>query len=288
MDRHDPGVFVGREAELERLSLAIHRRESLAIWGPPDSGKTALVQHAISRLPGDVAARCIHLTVKGPPHAVLATLLEELHTRGDEFLIAKFQSEEGETTGFARWARHQTSLRMRGLLYRAAQSSRYWLFLDGVEGLSDAFARIVRELVEMRGTPVYLIARGCSERELGRAARLYWNDTMRLKLAPLAAQGARSLVKHCIERYGLTRLNLEGFREELLRLSGGLPGAIVEMSARAGDSEYHRGGRIEMRLLHVDYMMQFSYRAQPIAAARPGVAATAPDLPGERRHGALK
>jgi len=34
------------------------------------------------------------------------------------------------------------------------------------------------------------------------------------------------------------------------------------MRARAVDTEYYFGGCVETRLLHVDYMMQFSYRGR--------------------------
>ena len=268
MDWDDPGVFLGREAEMERLRATIRRRSGLAISGPPDAGKTALVRQAIARLPKEAAKGCICLPLRGAPHAVLANLLGEMHARGDAFLSAKFRGETRPGAEFSYWAARQTSLRMRGLLYRAAQAGSYCLVLDDVAGLSDTFTRIVKELTSMRGTPVFLIGRGCSEKELGRAARLYWNDDLRLRLEPLPLQHARALVEHCIRRFGLSRLNLDGFREGMLRFSGRLPGAIVKMCAHAADARYHFGDQIETRLLHVDYMMQFSYSARQ-AAARP-------------------
>ncbi|HKO03822.1 MAG TPA: hypothetical protein VJW51_03690 [Candidatus Acidoferrales bacterium] len=63
----DRGVFVGREAEVERLRGAIERRESLAIWGPADSGKTTLVRQAIAGLPGETARQCIYRPLRGAP-----------------------------------------------------------------------------------------------------------------------------------------------------------------------------------------------------------------------------
>lgn len=284
MDPHDPGIFLGRETEIGRLRSAIEDRAGLAIWGPADAGKTALVRRAIAGLPNDVAKRCICLPLRGAPHAVLSVLLGELRQRGDSFLAGKFRSEAGRSEEFLHWAGRQTSLRMRGLLYRAAEAGNYCLFFDDVAGLSDAFTRIVKELLWMRGTPVNLIGRGRSEKELGRAARLYWNDELRLAIGPLPSPQARALVEHCIRRFGLGRLNLDGFREGILRQSGRLPGAIVKMCARAADAEYHIGGRIETRLLHVDYMMQFSYRG----ARTPGAAAEGPLAGAASAQGARK
>ena len=262
----DPGVFLGREAELTRLRAAIKSRVGVAIWGPADAGKTTLVREALAHVPGAISRNAIHLRVAGPPHPALSALAGEMYARGDGLLAGKYRGESRRGEEFSRWAGRQTSLRLRGLLYRAAEAGRYWVFLDDVEGLTDAFARIVKELTTMRGTPVYLIATGYSERELGRAARLYWNDELRIGLGPLSLACARELLERCIRRFGLTRLDLEGFREAILRTSERLPGAIVKMCARAADPQYHYGNRIESRLLHVDYMMRFSYRAGRRAA----------------------
>ena len=275
----DPGMFLGRGAELARLRAAMEARVGVAICGPADAGKTALVRQAVAQLAGETARNTVHVRAAGAPHGMLCALLGELHARGDALLAAKFRGEARRGEDFPRWAEKQTSLRLRGLLYRAAQAGRYWLVLDDVDGMSDAFARIVRELSVMRDTPVYVIAAGYSERELGRAARLYWNGDLRIGVGPLGLRHARELVERCIRRFGLARLNLEGFREAILRASGRLPGAIVNMCARAADPQYHCGGKIESRLLHVDYMMRYAYQtrrgAAPPATEIPGAAAAA-------------
>jgi len=263
---HDPGVFVGRDTELARLRAAIERRESLAIWGPADAGKTALVRRVIAGLPREIARQCVYLPVRAAPQQMLRQLLEDMHAAGDEFLAGKFRGETGRGASFAQWAKRQTSLRMRGLLYRAAQEGKYRVLLDEVVGLSDAFARIVKELTWMRETPVYLIARGCGETELGRAARLYWNDDLRLPVGPIPLPAAKVLVEHCIRRFGLSRAHLyDG------------PGQPL--------AEYHFGGRVETRLLHVDYMMQFSYRARRGAGPPGGTRAALPCGPGGEKGG---
>lgn len=285
MEWPEPGAFLGREAEAERLRAAIGKRVGLAVCGPADAGKTALVRHVIARLPKAVAKGCIYTPLRGAPHEALARLLEEMHARGDALLKQKFRSETGRGAEFSSWVEQQTSLRMRGLLYRAAEAGSYCLILDDVAGLSDAYARIVKELSWMRGTPVYLVARGWTEQELGRAARLYWNDELRLEVGPLELRATRELLEHCIRRYGLARLNLDGFREGIVRLSGRLPGAVVKMCARAGDAQYHFGDRIETRLLHVDYMMQFSYR---VAQRATGTAAAGARGGGARTQNARK
>jgi hypothetical protein len=114
----------------------------------------------------------------------------------------------------------------------------------------------MKEIMYRCETPVYLIARGMSQQEIGYAWSLYWNDLLRLHLGPLLERQAGELLELCIRDFGLNSLDLEDFREEVLRLSGLLPGSIVKMSRLAADSRYHYGDRIKIKLVHVDYLMQ--------------------------------
>jgi hypothetical protein len=68
--------------------------------------------------------------------------------------------------------------------------------------------------------------------------------------------------------YGLVGLDLRGFREELLRWSGRLPGAIIKMCALASRPQYQYGGRIKTRLLYIDYQMSLLPGSSKTAGAR--------------------
>jgi hypothetical protein len=87
---------------------------------------------------------------------------------------------------------------------------------------------------------------------------LYWNDALRIHVAPLHERAAKELLEICIRMFRLDSVDLEGFRENILRVSGLLPGAIVKMCELAADSRYHYGDRIKFKLVHVDYLMQSS------------------------------
>ncbi|MGO8817988.1 MAG: hypothetical protein ACLQVG_25365, partial [Terriglobia bacterium] len=63
------------------------------------------------------------------------------------------------------------------------------------------------------------------------------------------------LLENCIERFGLSRLDLTDFREEALELSKRVPGAIVKMCAMAADPRYQYGSRIKMKSVYIDYLM---------------------------------
>jgi len=249
----DAAIFVGRQTELSKLGQAIRKRESLLVWGVPDSGKSALVSKAISQLPDRTARRCICASGNGSPQDILRNIAEGLAE--DPLFRSKFKADTGFGASFSAWVKHQTSLRLRGLLYRASGAGEYWIFLEDLTPMTHILVRIVKELMWNQKTPIYAIAPGWTYNELGLAAQLYWNDRQRLHIDALSATAAKELLEWAIRHYGLSRLDLEGFREDILEFSGMLPGAIVRMCAAATDSHYHFQGRIKTKLLHVDYLM---------------------------------
>ena len=245
--------FLGRETELSRLTQAIHKRESLLIWGVSDSGKSALVSQALLRLPQKEGRSCIRATGNGNPQDILRSIA--LGLADDPLFRAKFRADTGYGASFESWVRAQTSLRLRGLLYRAAKEGKYRIFLEDLAPVTHILARILKELMWNHATPVYAIARGWTYMELGHAAQLYWNDKLRLHVGGLSSAAAKELLEMSIREHGLSGLDLSGFREDILDFSSMLPGAIVRMCEAAADSHYHFEGRIKTKLLHVDYLV---------------------------------
>ena len=244
----ESGVFFGRKNELSRLCEAIQKRESLLVWGASDSGKTVLVARALSELPERIAKRCICTTGVGSPHEILRGIAQGFAQ--DPLFRSKFRAETGFGASFSHWVKEQTSLRLRGLLYRAAGVGEYWIFLEDLAPMSHILTRIVKELMINQETPIYSVAPGWTYRELGHAAQLYWNDQQRLHVGALSPAAANELLEWAIQRFGLSKFDLDGFREDILEFSGLLPGAILRMCKAATSSHYHFDGRIKTKLLH--------------------------------------
>lgn len=249
----ESGAFLGRKSELSRLCETIRKRESLLVWGAPDSGKTALVARALSELPERIIKRCVCTRGVRSPQDILRGIAQGFEE--DPLFRSKFRADTGYGASFSHWVKDQTSLRLRGLLYRAAGAGEYWIFLEDLAPMTHILTRIVKELMINQETPIYSIAAGWTYRELGHAAQLYWNDQQRLHVGALSPAAANALLEMCIRRFGLERFDLEGFREDILEFSGLLPGAIVRMCAAAAGAHYHYEGRIKTKLLHVDYLM---------------------------------
>ena len=249
-------TLVGRKQELQRLHLAVQRRESRLVWGAAHSGKTALVEAMIAELAEDDRRSCVCWTGPASRRQLLLHLVGRLYETGNPFVRKKVHADRETKLPLSRWLGKQSSLRLRGILFSALAQTNCRLFLDQFPPATRDMARLMKEIIYRCKTPIYLAGRGYSQKEIGYAWSLYWNDGLRLYVGPLPDRDARDLLEACIYRFSLNSFDLEGFRDELLRLSGYLPGSIVKMCALAANPLYQDRHRIKMKLVHVDYLMQ--------------------------------
>ncbi len=248
-------LFLGRESEERRLRAAILGAESLAIEGPAGIGKTALVSHAISSLPAGVAERCLYFARVKDLQDLLRRLICALHEVDDPRLRTQLQRDRVSSFSFAGWLKELSTSRLKGTVYRAVEGGDYRIFLDHLP-LTRAVAKVIKELFWMRGTPVYLVPRAEAQETISRFSHFfYWGDRERLVLGALPRPAAQELLESCIGRFGLARLDLTDFREEVLELSRSIPGAIVKMCALAADVRYQYGTRIKVKSAYVEYLM---------------------------------
>ena len=247
---------VGRDSQKARLRQAIQNRQGLLIWGPAGIGKTALVMNVLKNLPSVVAGSIFYLSGVSGLQPLLRSLLHRLYEVEDPTLRRQLHNEGVRKTVFDSWLRSLPTSRLKGALYRSMETDQYRIVLDHIPPLTLAVAKVVKELARMRDTPVYLLARGLSEAEVGHVTALYWSDRQRLSLGPLSARAARDLMESCIQRFGLARLDLNGFRQDILDLSGHNPGTIIHMCALAAEPRYQYGSQIKTKLIHIDSLVR--------------------------------
>ncbi|HXJ96711.1 MAG TPA: hypothetical protein VMT20_28050 [Terriglobia bacterium] len=251
-----PGpVFVDRENEGRRLREAILGQESLMVGGVAGAGKTALVSKVIHGLPGDLASRCLYVAGAKDLQDLLRQLIQSLYELGDPRLQRQLHSERISAAKFGAWLKTLPSTRLKGTLYRAVEHGDYRMFLDHLPPLTHPMAKVIKELFWMRNTPVCLLPRPGAEQALERFNHFfYWDNRQRLILGPLPPPAATQLLESCIERFGLSQFNLDGFREEVLDLSKYVPGAIVKMCCLAAYPRYQYGPRIKIKSAYIDYL----------------------------------
>ena len=251
-----PQGLIGREAEARCLREALRKRQSTLIWGPADAGKSFLLAEVLASLPKNDRRKCICWSGPASRRRLAEHLIGALYAAGDEFVHAKAQRDGFTGAMPSRWIGKQSAARLRGILLSALERTRYWIFLDHLPPLSSALAELMKEIIHRTKTPVCLLSHGYSPAEIGSAWSLYWTDEYRIRLGPLGDDAANRLIELCIRRFGLGSLDRDGFREDVLKFSGNLPGSIVKMCQLAADPRYHYGDQVKVRLLHVDYLLR--------------------------------
>jgi AAA ATPase domain len=248
-------LWLDREPELTALREALASGRSLLITGPAGAGKTALVDRALASLK-PVAARRF-LRVNGPKglHDLLEKLVAELHAARDKTLAAQLPSEGVRADGFAKWLRAQSSSRLKGALYRAADASDCAVVLDHAAVLTAPEAKVLTELAGMRRTPVYFITRNHDASAAALLPKIFWDPATRLELGALPERAAAKLLEQAIRQQGLGSFELQDFRAEVLRRSGRLPGAMLTLCALAAEPRYHYGKRIKTKLVYIDFKL---------------------------------
>ena len=247
--------LVGRRKELAALAQALHARVPLLIHGPADAGKTFLVRRLLDSLPPEDRDSCVYVPGFISIHALLQSVARQLflpHTRPG----GPRGRDAGPQAGSARALDHSTSGRLRLLLRDAVRERRLCLILDHAPRFSPALARLAQEWLWRDDSCVWLLARGKTRDEIGYAWSLYYTPELRLHVGRLPEREAEILFERCLRRFSLAALDSQELRAGVLRLSRGLPGAIVKMCAMAVEPRYHYGRRVKLRLMHVDYLMQ--------------------------------
>ncbi len=248
--------FLDRERESRRIEEAVRGKASLMISGPAGVGKTALVLNVLRRLPPKLASQCLYLPGFKDLQDMLHKLVRALYGRKDPNLRQQLHAEGVTVLSFESWLKSLSTSRLKGTLYRAVERGDNRVLLDHPLPLSHAVAKVIKELFWMRNTPVFLLVRDTDTGRADQFARFfYWGPRERMTVPPLSIETATELLKACIERFGLSKFDLEEFREEVLELSGGVPGAVVKMCALAADPRYQYGSRIKTKLVHIDYLM---------------------------------
>ena len=248
--------FFDRERESRRIAGALRMKESMMIGGPAGIGKTALILNVIHHLPDELARQCLYLAGFKNLQDLLRKLLQTLYQAKNPELRKQLHAEGVSVVNFDVRLKALSSSRLKGTLYRAVEKTEYRVILDHVPPLTHAIAKVIKELFWMRNTPVYLLIRDDREHRIEQfTGFFYWGDREQLRLGPLPVPSARELLDCCIEQFGLSRLELEDFREEVLELSACVPRAIVKMCELAADPRYQYGSRIKTKLVHIDYLM---------------------------------
>jgi len=233
--------------EMQRLTLAFATGDPLLLLGPQGSGKTRLIQEALS---GNQHV----LYIAGEPtlHGLLAAMARALiASRHADFVRGAKPGADPEA-----WLAVQTSIHLKGLLWSAVESSPVPIMLDGIAGAGFPTYRFLQRIYHAPGMALFAASRDAFS--LGALARLFWHPAQVLNIPPLAKRDAEQLFEAAAAYFKLRHLDLDEFRERVLQSACGNPGQIIEMCRLATRPQYHAGRRIKFAPLRIDTVIKFA------------------------------
>lgn len=259
----DAICFLGREREARKIKEALGKKESMLISGPADIGKTALMKHVLRSLSKEAGSHCLYIGGFKDLQDLLRKLLKTLYRAGGPTLRRQLRAKGVSAATLDAWLKATPSPQLKGALYRSVEHTNCHVTLDHVPPLTHAIAKVIKELFWMRDTPVYLLVRDAPEHKIDQFIDFfYWGRRERLLLGPLPKRVAAEMLERCISGYRLSQFNLDKFREEVLDMSGCVPGAIIKMCAMATDKRYRFGSSIKTKLIHIDYLIETGLRSE--------------------------
>jgi hypothetical protein len=236
--------LVGLAGERQRVLNALRKPESLLVLGPAGSGKTRLLRSALESA-GTEALYIPYLPVLHDLLAFLASvLISESHPG--------FVQAAGDPR---KWASRQTSVHLRGLLWRVLEAHPRPLIVDGVYRSGFQAYRFFQRLYHLPGMAIIAAARDLVR--LGALQRLFWDPRQAVHLPPLAQAEALRLFHLAVDRFQLRGLDLDDFGDRALESAQGNPGQIIEMCRLAADPRYLSGRHVKFAPLRIDMMMKF-------------------------------
>jgi len=239
--------FVGMAKEMQRLRSALGTGDPLLLLGPRGSGKTRLIKEALSS-----NKHVLYIAWEPNLHILLTAVARAMIASRH----AGFISRAKPGTDPEAWLAGQTSIRLRGLLWTAVESSPVSMILDGIAGAGSPTYRFLQRIYHTPGMALFAASRDASS--LGALARLFWNPSKALNILPLTERDARQLFAAAADHFKLRDLDLDEFREKVLASAHGNPGQIVEMCRLAAQPQYRAGRYIKFSPLRIDTVMKFA------------------------------
>ena len=239
--------LVNMAKEGERLRLAFDAGDPLLLLGPQGSGKTRLIEEALSG-----HRQAIRLAWEPTLHALLAAMARALlAARHPDFGRRAKPGADSEA-----WLKAQTSVHLKGLLWNALASAPVAMVLDGIAGASFPAYRFLQRIYHTPGMALFAASRDALS--LGALARLFWNPEKVLHIPPLQERDAERLFDAAAGHFDLRHLALDEFREKVLESAHGNPGQIIEMCRLATQPQYLSGRYIKFSPLRIDTVIKFA------------------------------
>jgi hypothetical protein len=243
--------IIGLVKERKCLIEALRNRDSLLVTGPQGSGKTRILQAAVHDLADGIDV--VYVAYSPNLHLLLVTLTRTLLESGHRTL----QRLAPAWPDPDRWLSRQTSIHLKGILWKALETEPRTIILDGVDGGSYPIYRFIQRIYFAKGMAVFAASRNPAG--MGPVGRLFWDPKRSLQIRPLTPSESEELFDLAAKQAGLYSLDvdLHEFRVRVLEAADGNPRQIVEMCRLAVRPQYLAGKYIKFAPLRIDAMLRF-------------------------------
>lgn len=234
-------VILARGQELAELRKRLQARRSFLFHGPAGSGKTLLLQHALSEYEG-----ILYSSQNRSPQMLYRNLSRALLSVRNPVLINACGDKEAAL-------QEKTSIAVKGLVQVALRGSRFVVVLDHLACPSQSLASSVRDLMSGLAVPVVAVARSAHMEDAGFVSPLFPDRSERFGLLNFDPETAILFGATFAEREGLRADNLRQFLHQIVEYSDGNPGAILQMIRMAKAPKYAHDNHIKITPLYLDY-----------------------------------
>ena len=238
--------LVGLVSERNRIETKLRKNESLLILGARGCGKTRLLRECWQAVPGTAFEE--YATTF---HELLQRLALALMQAGHERLSRCMPG--GVDPG--KWLAKQTSVHLRGILWKALEERPARIILDGIDAASFPVFRFFQRIYFVQGMSIIASARDAVA--LGALGRLFWDPKRIVQVNALSEAASAELFESAARCYRIDAVNLREFRNRALQAADGNGGQIVEMCRLASRPEYLTATRrIKFELVRIDCLVR--------------------------------
>jgi energy-coupling factor transporter ATP-binding protein EcfA2 len=238
--------LIALQPEQKRVETALRKGESLLVLGPKGCGKTRLLRECSLSVSGTAFVQysaSFHLLLQG----LALALMEAGHTHISRCVPGGVEP--------AKWLSKQTSVHLRGILWKALEKQPARIVLDGIDSSSFPVLRFFQRIYFVRGMSIVASARDAFA--LGALGRIFWDPRKTLQLKSLNDAASAELFETVARHYGIAAANMGNFRERALGAAAGNGGQIVEMCRLASKPEYlSASGKIKFELVRIDSLVR--------------------------------